>query len=82
MSDNKAVQRFFGYVPMAVGSLVTVLFGGCMALFLVVAIAQGVNSGVSAFSLMGTAALIVGGLPTALGVVLFVLGRRIAKDER
>jgi hypothetical protein len=29
----------------------------------------------AAFSLMGTAALIVGGLPTAVGVALFLSGR-------
>jgi hypothetical protein len=80
MNASNAVRRFFAYILMAVGGLITVLCGGCMALFLVVAIAQGVNSGFSAFSSMGSAALIIGGLPTAVGVVLFVIGRRMEQQ--
>jgi hypothetical protein len=53
-----------------------------MALFLVVAIAQGVNSGMAAFSLMGAAVLIVGGLPTAVGVALFLSGRGMLRRAK
>jgi len=75
MSDNKAVRRFFGYVLMAVGGLIALLCGGCTLVFLASGIGQ------LALTAIVTAALVVGGIPTAVGVVLFALGRRMAKNE-
>jgi hypothetical protein len=80
MSDNKAVQRFFGYVLMAVGGLITVLCGGCTLVFLALTLPSGMGQ-LAALTAIGTAALIVGGIPTAIGVVVFAFGRRMAKDE-
>jgi hypothetical protein len=82
MSDNKSVQRFFGYVLMAVGGLITMLCGGCTALVLFAAIQLYFTPHASYETWgppLGVAALIVGGIPTAVGIVLFVLGRRMAK---
>jgi hypothetical protein len=79
MSDNNAVQRFFGHVLMAVGGLIALLCGGCTVVFLGMAAQTG---NVATFATLGTAALVIGGLPTAVGVGLFVLGRGMAKDER
>ncbi len=95
MSDNNADQRFFAQVLMAVGGLITVLCGGCTVFWLGSAIwsallpviqnahqspADSYNASYSGIAAVG--ALVIGGLPTAIGVVLFVLGRRMAKNER
>jgi hypothetical protein len=96
MSDNDAVQRFFGYLLMAVGGLIAVLCGGCTAYFLWIElfspfggfIAEGHASLHELFNnfmqvvIIGVMALIFGSLPTVVGVALFVAGRRMAKDER
>jgi hypothetical protein len=96
MSDNKTVQRFFAYVLMAIGGLIALLCGGCTVVFLGALINSALINvggrgpvtpawrynafwGVIRFSIVP---LVVGGLPTAVGVVMFVLGRRMAKDER
>jgi hypothetical protein len=80
MSDNKAIQRFFGYILIAVGGLITLLSGGCTVAWLgffawntgraIIAgsIFNPVN--VNAFAAAFGLTLIVGGLPIAIGVVL------------
>jgi hypothetical protein len=92
MSDNNAVQRFFGYVLIAVGGLITVLCGGCTTIWFGGVVWNAILSGVhgnlnfgrfvTGFGALAVITMIVGGLPTAVGVVLFVIGRRMARDER
>jgi hypothetical protein len=68
MSDNKAVQRFFANALMAVGGLIALLCGGCTTIVLAFTVAN---------VAIGMIVLVVGGLPTAIGVGLFVIGRRM-----
>ncbi len=85
MSANKAVRRFFAYVMMAVGGLITLLCGGCTAFYLWFATTSAGSTdeyGPSMNQFVGLAALIVGGLPTAIGMALFVAGRNMAKNEQ
>jgi hypothetical protein len=92
MSYNKAAKRFFAQVLMAVGGLITVLCGGCTVFWLgsaiwsvlVPVIHHGYLSPadryVTSYSgVIAVGALVIGGLPTAVGVGLFVVGRRMAK---
>jgi hypothetical protein len=85
MTDNRPVRRFFAYVLMVVGGLITVLCGGCTALALLGALQLNSTPHASYEAWgppLGVAALIIGGLPTAIGIVMFVIGRRMSKDER
>jgi len=92
MSDDNAGQRFFADALMAVGALITVLCGGCTVFFLGAAIwtvvlsvvhhgpqspAERYNAGFG--PVIGISAIIVGGLPTAVGVALFLSGRRMKR---
>jgi len=85
MSDNKAVQRFFANSLMGVGALITVLCGGCTALFLGWGTLNGLLMGIGhgnipvGLGLYVFVVLIVGGLPTAVGVGMFFLGRVIER---
>jgi len=92
MSDKNAGQRFFADALMAVGALITVLCGGCTVFFLGGAIwtvlqsvlhhgplspAERYDAGY--VPVVGIGAIIVGGLPTAVGVVIFLSGRRMKR---
>ncbi len=92
MSNNNAIQRFFGYVLMAVGGLITVLCGGCTIIWFGGVLWNAVLSGihgdgdlsgyVRGLGALVVITMVVGGLPTAIGMALFVAGRRMAKNER
>jgi hypothetical protein len=84
--DNRAGQRFVGGCLLAVGLLIATLCGACTLL-----IAGAVL--VSAFSQSGQGQLamivpglivpaIIGGIPTAVGVALSVLGWRMVRRPR
>ena len=77
-----ASRRFFASLLMAVGGLIAILCGGCTAFFLGTAIfalfAAG-GEGASTPLVPGLTAIFVGGLPTALGVALFLWGRRMKR---
>jgi hypothetical protein len=92
MSNNNALKRFFGYVLMAVGGLITVLCGGCTLIWFAgvtwSVLASGIHGSlnisgyVSGFPGLVVITMVVGGLPTAIGIALLVAGRNMAKDER
>jgi len=92
MSDKNAGQRFFADALMAVGALITVLCGGCTVFFLGTAIwailpsvvhhgplSPAERHNASSGPVFGIGATIVGGLPTAIGVALFISGRRMKR---
>jgi hypothetical protein len=73
MSDK--VTRFVAGALVAVGGLMVLLCGSCTLVFgggALVGLARGEDAGLSCFIL--TMALIVGGVPTAGGLVLLVNG--------
>ncbi len=67
------MRTFVGGAMMAIGGLVAVLCGLCTATFMVAAMVPGGDKG---FFVM---ALVIGGIPTAIGVGLFVAGRAILR---
>jgi hypothetical protein len=80
MSDKSAAQRFFGYLLMAVGGLMMVLCGGCTLLYLGAGIRSWLASPDDLYYAQWShfiiiASLIIGGLPTGIGLALFVIGR-------
>jgi hypothetical protein len=95
-NDPSAGNRFFGNALMAAGALVTVLCGGCTAIFLGGIIwgilTQIVNHGplrsaeisTASFALLSGVGVvgIFGGLPTAAGVALFLSGRRMKRRTK
>jgi hypothetical protein len=90
MSDNKAVRRFFGYILMGVGGLITLLGGGCTVVWLgflawsIIGGLNGTNLNPINLNSIGNVAgltLAVGGLPIAIGVALVIVGLRLAEDE-
>lgn len=73
MSDR--LTRFIAGALVAIGGLMVLLCGSCTVVFGgggLVALIRGEDAGLSTFIL--AVALIVGGLPTAAGVVLLVNG--------
>jgi len=69
-------RTFFGYVLVAVGGLMTALCGLCTATFMVAAVVPG---GDTSFFVM---ALVIGGIPTGIGVALFVAGRAVLRHPK
>jgi len=91
MSDNKAVQRFSGYVLMAVGGLITVLCGGCTIVWLAAVIWSAIVSAIrGSFPVGGYLFLdgggliavttVVGVLPTAIGISIFRSGLAVKRN--
>ncbi|MFI4936087.1 MAG: hypothetical protein ACHP7N_15850 [Caulobacterales bacterium] len=87
--SQRAVSRFWGGLLIAVGGLIAGLCGSCTVYFLSVAMSGGPanwpskSSTPSLEAMLSTSpiataigALVIGGLPTALGVLLFVSGWR------
>lgn len=71
-----STQRFFGGLLMAVGVLMTVACGLCSLVALVAFSTTGNGEDI----LMGLVTVsIVGGVPTAIGVGLFVAGRALRR---
>jgi hypothetical protein len=63
------VQQFFGGALMVMGALMAGLCGLCTAAFLVVSFTSPGNGSLALL------ALPIGGIPTAIGVGLFIAGR-------
>lgn len=76
-SDDHAVARAFGALLMAVGGLIAGLCGLCSAAVLVFAASQSLGD----FAQFGLMALVIGGIPGAVGVGLFVWGRSLRKQK-
>jgi hypothetical protein len=89
MTQTSSERRFGAYILMTIGGLMTVLCGGCTAVFLfpslwawlTLYLDHGAMTDADRYSaafgpVVAIVSLIVGGLPTAVGVLLFVLGRR------
>ena len=68
---------------MAVGALIALLCGGCTVFFLgavILALFSGGGGDDASTPLVpGITAILVGGLPTVLGVALFLWGRRMKR---
>lgn len=82
MSDGgKPVQAFFGFLLLAVGLLMAGLCGLCTGAFIVGGLSSlGRNVGdAGGIVLM---ALVVGGIPTVMGVGLFIAGRELLRGAR
>jgi hypothetical protein len=92
MSDKKHVQRLFAYILMTVGALITLLCGGCTVIYLGSVIwtiflnfvphdplAPELQFDAPNGALLGFYGIIIGGLPTAVGVVMFLGGRRMRR---
>jgi membrane protein implicated in regulation of membrane protease activity len=78
-----ATRRFLANLLMAVGGLIALLCGGCTVFFLGAAIVAlfpgGASDNASTPLVPGITAILVGGLPTVLGVALFLWGRRMKR---
>ena len=84
--SGRALQRFLGGCMMAAGGLIATLCGLCTVLseaaMMVSAFAGGRWENLAALSTSFTVPLLVGGLPTAAGVALFIAGRRMVRGKR
>jgi len=89
MTQTASERRFGANVLMTIGGLMTVLCGGCTAVFLFPSLwawlrlylDHGAMTDADRYSaafgpVVAIGSLIVGGLPTSIGVLLFVMGRR------
>ncbi len=70
---GRAIAKLFGALLMAAGGLIAGLCGLCSAVFLF-SLAASDPSGVGGMAMV---ALFVGGIPTAVGVGLFLAGRKV-----
>jgi hypothetical protein len=74
---GKPVQAFFGFLLVTIGLLMATLCGLCTGVFVISGLAS--NGGeYGGLGLVATA-LVIGGLPTLLGVGLFFAGRRLLR---
>ena len=84
MSDDKvheaarASKRLLGGLLMAVGGMIALLCGLCTLGFGYLMVAQPGDGGLTLLIIP----LIVGGTPTGLGVVVFLIGRSIYREGR
>lgn len=65
------VRRFFGFALLSVGALIATLCGLCTGFFMVAGIVDQRE--------MFVMALVIGGIPTAIGVAMVVFGRRLLR---
>lgn len=77
-ADRMAGKRFLGLLLMAGGGMVALLCGLCTLAFGALAVSQGGRGFISGLALL----LVVGGVPTAAGVLVFVIGRSIYREGR
>lgn len=75
-----ATRRFFGALLMAVGGLIALLCGGCGALFVFGGLISMFTSNPQDAPLIAGMGLVVGGVPAAIGVGLFLAGRSLGKS--
>jgi hypothetical protein len=73
--DQDSVRTFFGVALVAIGALMTVLSGLCTGVFLLSSLLQ--PSGMQ----IAILALPIGGIPLAVGLLLFWWGRRLLKSR-
>ncbi len=78
--EPSPVQRFFGALLMAVGGLIATLCGACTAVVLVAGLAN-LKDSQGYGSMMLIMSLVIGGVPTLIGVGLFAWGRWLRKTE-
>jgi phosphate/sulfate permease len=80
--DRNPVAQFFGWLLMGVGALIALTTGACTAYLLTTAVFGSVNSmyfgGLASWIVM---VLAIGGLPCAIGVGLFFVGRAISRPR-
>ncbi len=72
-TENRVVAKMFGAMLMAIGGLIAGLCGLCSAFFLF-SIAASDPGGVGG---AGYLAMIVGGIPIAVGGLIFMAGRKL-----
>jgi hypothetical protein len=80
-SGGDGIARLFGFLLMAVGGLITLLSGLCSLGFLLATIESVVRAPASVAPMIGLI-LVFGGVPLAVGVGLFVLGRSLTRPRR
>jgi len=69
------MRRFFGWLLFAVGLLMMTLCGLCTLVFMVSGLVSSGGQGLAA------TAMFIGGIPTAMGLGLFVAGREFLKPR-
>lgn len=72
-------QRFVGALLMAVGGLMAALCGGCGALFVIGGLLSLFSRNAQDGPMLAGMGLVVGGIPAAMGVGLFIAGRALRK---
>lgn len=77
MNEPSPVQRFFGGALVAAGFLLMLLCGGCGAVFFVVFLFSGLTSSNHEDVGMAIMPLVLGGVPAAVGLGLFIVGRSL-----
>ncbi len=74
-----SARRFFGVLLMAIGGLMAALCGGCGALFVFGGLISMFTSNPQDAPLIAGMGLVVGGVPAAIGVGLFLAGRSLVR---
>ena len=84
MSDIQpsATARFFGGALIVVGALMMLLCGGCGAVFLVTFLWSGLTSSNHEDVSMAVLPIFLGGVPTGIGLGLFIAGRAVRRGPR
>ena len=79
MSDDRAVARTFGFLLLAVGALFVLLCGSCTVFFVGAGVVGVITDPHTASTDLGGLfmELLIGGVPTAGGVVCVVYGWRL-----
>jgi hypothetical protein len=81
-NGDRIVAKLFGAMLMVVGGLIVLLCGLCSATFLVAAISQAARTPQAQnFSTILAMVLIFGGVPIAVGVAVFLAGRRLYRGR-
>ncbi len=78
---REPVALFFGWLLMVVGALVTLLCGGCTVVVWVIAFSGGLGGPgqLGAILNMIAISLVIGGVPTLIGMVLIWAGWRLTR---
>jgi hypothetical protein len=84
VNEVSPVQKFFGAALMAVGGLIAGLCGLCTVGVIGFGLVDTLGSGSGADDLVGGIVMvsIIGGIPTGLGVLLFLWGRNLYAPAR
>lgn len=76
---QSAVRGFFGAALIAIGLLMAFLCGGCGALFLIGFLISGMASSSHGDISMMIMPVVLGGVPAAVGLLLFWIGKKLRK---